>query len=101
MNFRSRSLGDLASNRCLIAPSRLKSLHLMDSNRPRDGSRQSRDMCVTLSPLDSFERGRENFSSEKLSLSLFGAHSAEEIPVTIPNTEVKLSRADYTATAGN
>ena len=27
----------------------------------------------------------------------FGAHSAGEIPVPIPNTEVKPSRADYTA----
>ena len=27
----------------------------------------------------------------------FGAHSAGEIPVIIPNTEVKPSRADYTA----
>ena len=31
----------------------------------------------------------------------FGAHSAGVIPVPIPNTEVKTSRADYTATAGN
>ena len=28
---------------------------------------------------------------------LFGAHSAGEIPVPIPNTEVKPSSADYTA----
>ena len=27
----------------------------------------------------------------------FGAHSAGVIPVPIPNTEVKTSRADYTA----
>ena len=27
----------------------------------------------------------------------FGAHSAGEIPVPIPNTEVKPSSADYTA----
>ncbi len=31
----------------------------------------------------------------------FGAHNAGEIPVTIPNTAVKPSSADYTATAGN
>ena len=31
----------------------------------------------------------------------FGAHSAGEIPVLIPNTEVKPSSADYTANAGN
>ena len=30
----------------------------------------------------------------------FGAHGAEEIPVLIPNTEVKLSSGDYTATSG-
>ena len=30
----------------------------------------------------------------------FGAHGAEEIPVLIPNTEVKLSCGDYTATSG-
>jgi hypothetical protein len=30
----------------------------------------------------------------------FGAHGAEEIPVPIPNTEVKLSSGDYTATSG-
>lgn len=29
-----------------------------------------------------------------------GAHGAEEIPVPIPNTEVKLSSGDYTATSG-
>ena len=29
-----------------------------------------------------------------------GAHSAGEIPVLIPNTEVKPSRGDYTATSG-
>ena len=31
----------------------------------------------------------------------FGAHSAGEIPVPIPNTEVKPSSGDYTAIAGN
>lgn len=30
----------------------------------------------------------------------FGAHGAGEIPVLIPNTEVKLSSGDYTATSG-
>jgi hypothetical protein len=30
----------------------------------------------------------------------FGAHGAEEIPVPIPNTAVKLSSGDYTATSG-
>ena len=29
-----------------------------------------------------------------------GVHGAEEIPVLIPNTEVKLSSGDYTATSG-
>lgn len=32
---------------------------------------------------------------------LFGAHSAGEIPVPIPNTEVKPSRGNNTARAGN
>ena len=31
----------------------------------------------------------------------FGVHSAGEIPVPIPNTEVKPGRGDYTALAGN
>ena len=30
----------------------------------------------------------------------FGAHGDEEIPVPIPNTEVKLVSGDYTATSG-
>ncbi len=30
----------------------------------------------------------------------FGAHGAGEIPVLIPNTEVKLSSGDYTAESG-
>ena len=30
----------------------------------------------------------------------FGAHGDEEIPVPIPNTEVKLISGDYTATSG-
>ena len=30
----------------------------------------------------------------------FGAHGAGEIPVLIPNTEVKLISGDYTATSG-
>ena len=33
-------------------------------------------------------------------LSSFGAHSAGEIPVLIPNTEVKPSSADYTGKTG-
>ncbi len=35
-----------------------------------------------------------------LSTILFGAHGAGEIPVLIPNTEVKPSSGDYTATSG-
>ncbi len=31
---------------------------------------------------------------------LFGAHGARETPVLIPNTEVKPSCGDYTATSG-
>jgi hypothetical protein len=34
------------------------------------------------------------------SISEIGAHSTEEIPVPIPNTEVKLSGGENTATAG-
>ena len=33
--------------------------------------------------------------------SVIGAHSTGEIPVYIPNTEVKPSSGDYTAIAGN
>ena len=36
----------------------------------------------------------------KLLKPYFGAHGAGEIPVLIPNTEVKLSSGDYTATSG-
>ena len=39
---------------------------------------------------------------EKFTLrGVIGAHSAGEIPVYIPNTEVKPSSGDYTAIAGN
>lgn len=40
-------------------------------------------------------------SDNRYLLLRFGAHSAGEIPVLIPNTEVKPSSADYTAIAGN
>jgi hypothetical protein len=33
-------------------------------------------------------------------MPFFGAHGDEEIPVLIPNTEVKLISGDYTATSG-
>jgi hypothetical protein len=42
----------------------------------------------------------EIISAEKRLKPFFGAHGAEEIPVPIPNTEVKLSSGDYTATSG-
>ena len=38
--------------------------------------------------------------SPKCRKPYFGAHGAEEIPVPIPNTEVKLSSGDYTAKSG-
>ena len=38
-----------------------------------------------------------NSNKNDVFLLQFGAHSAGEIPVPIPNTEVKPSRADYTA----
>jgi hypothetical protein len=40
------------------------------------------------------------YQSEASTKPYFGAHGAEEIPVLIPNTEVKLSSGDYTATSG-
>ena len=42
-----------------------------------------------------------NSNNNDVLLLPFGAHSAGVIPVLIPNTEVKPSRADYTALAGN
>jgi hypothetical protein len=42
----------------------------------------------------------ESISAEKRLKPSFGAHGAEETPVLIPNTEVKLSSGDYTATSG-
>ena len=38
-----------------------------------------------------------NSNNNDALLLQFGAHSAGVIPVLIPNTEVKPSRADYTA----
>ena len=38
-----------------------------------------------------------NSNNNDALLLQFGAHSAGVIPVPIPNTEVKTSRADYTA----
>ena len=38
-----------------------------------------------------------NSNNSLTPLLRFGAHSAGEIPVPIPNTEVKPSSADYTA----
>ncbi len=40
------------------------------------------------------------YQRKVLAKPYFGAHGAEEIPVPIPNTEVKLSSGDYTATSG-
>jgi hypothetical protein len=40
------------------------------------------------------------YQHKELVKPYFGAHGAEEIPVLIPNTEVKLSSGDYTATSG-
>ena len=62
-------MGDLASNRRLIRRASLKSFSILWT---------SIVIIVTL-------------------LLRFGAHSAGEIPVPIPNTEVKPSSADYTA----
>jgi hypothetical protein len=38
--------------------------------------------------------------AKKYVMPFFGAHGDEEIPVLIPNTEVKLISGDYTATSG-
>ena len=51
------------------------------------------------------KQGLENHSAIDISARkrlkpYFGAHGAGETPVLIPNTEVKLSSGDYTATSG-
>ena len=71
MTSRGENLGDLASNRCLIIST----------------------PCVLKSLASNGHQLRRG--------TLFGAHSAGEIPVPIPNTAVKPSSADYTASAGN
>ena len=84
---------DLTNNRC-STPESIKNLHLMDINRFQNG-------CDEVAQKSKHsERGREN-SFQELSLNQLGAHSAGEIPVLIPNTEVKPSSGDYTALAGN
>lgn len=42
----------------------------------------------------------EYISAQSRPKPYFGAHGAGEIPVLIPNTEVKPSSGDYTATSG-
>lgn len=42
-----------------------------------------------------------NSSQNQRFRAYFGVHTAREIPVLIPNTEVKPGRGDYTAIAGN
>ena len=67
------SLIDLTSNRCSIEHRKfINSSQLMDINQ----------------------------RTLNISISEIGAHSTEEIPVPIPNTEVKLSGGENTATAG-
>ena len=67
------SLIDLASNRC---------------------SKEHRKFYLYITP-----HGHQS-SLIELSRCAIGAHSAGEIPVPIPNTEVKPSSGDNTATAG-
>jgi hypothetical protein len=57
---------------------------------------------VSLTPKRGFTRPTtDNMVAEKRTLNPhFGAHGDEEIPVLIPNTEVKLISGDYTATSG-
>ena len=74
-------MGDLASNRCLI--------NLWSKYRD-------------VIKINSFYTLWTSIVIKVASFLLqFGAHSAGEIPVLIPNTEVKPSRADYTAKVGN
>ena len=54
--------------------------------------------------LDIEERGlahRGVYTELSVVTPSFGAHSEEETPVLIPNTEVKLPSGDYTAKVGN
>ena len=54
--------------------------------------------------LDIEERGlahRGVYAEPSVVTPSFGAHGAEETPVLIPNTEVKLPSGDYTAKVGN
>ena len=71
---REKNLGDVTSNRCLIY-------------KHRDVIKINNSFALWTSIV---------IISDVLLLP-FGAHSAGVIPVTIPNTEVKPSRADYTA----
>ena len=61
-------------------------------------SRHVRDL---LAELVSEKLGKLFLKSFPKAKRLLGAHSAGEIPVPIPNTEVKPSSGDYTAIAGN
>lgn len=48
-----------------------------------------------------FQAHYRRYGSRKVHMKpSFGAHGDEEIPVLIPNTEVKLISGDYTATSG-
>ena len=67
------SLIDLTSNRCSIEHRKFIKFHTPDGHQ---------------STLIEYSK------------SAIGAHSTEEIPVPIPNTEVKLSGGENTATAG-
>ena len=81
---------DLTSNWC-IAPASvfLKNLH---QNRVQFSFWTSKQGLENHSAID--------ISARKRLKPYFGAHGAGETPVLIPNTEVKLSSGDYTATSG-
>jgi hypothetical protein len=63
--------------------------------KPNNRATCFKDIEARFRPTDLF------YISAKCLKPYFGAHGAEEIPVLIPNTEVKLSSGDYTANVGN
>lgn len=75
---------DLTSNWCIPAP-------IVNHYKIEDRAllNERRSKAFPRLPLGTFEEW-----------PYFGAHGDEEIPVPIPNTEVKLVSGDYTATSG-
>ena len=74
----------------------------MDVNRNVKNLFENGDMCgFSKKNFFSFDVGNFSFLEKEKCPLLFGVHTAREIPVYIPNTEVKPGRGDYTAIAGN